>query len=156
MIWTETGLRGEGFSGFVPLVDVKPETTPSSSGIYAVLRASESQPEFLDKNEAWPFRGDPTVDRSVLVRSWVTGTPVVYLGKANTLRSKIGAYRRHGTGGHSKHWAGRYVWQLADHRELLVCWRPCTEGEDPETVETALLADFRDQFGSPPFANLTN
>lgn len=155
-MWTVASLRDEGFVGFVPLVEVKPEAVPSSPGVYVVLRVSESGPEFLEKNEAWPFRGDPTVAQSVLAGAWVRGVPVVYIGQAKTLRSRIGAYRRHGTGGHSKHWGGRYVWQLADNRELLICWRPCAEDEDPGTVEAALIADFRNQYGSLPFANLSS
>lgn len=155
MIWTEQGLRDAGFSGFVPLVDVKPELIPPSPGVYVVLRLSETPPVFLDKNESWPFRGDPTVDQSVLSDSWVVGSPAVYIGKATTLRSRIGAYRRHGTGGHAKHWGGRYIWQLADHRELLVCWRASAEVEEADAIETDLIADFRTQYGSRPFANLT-
>ena len=141
--------------GFVPLVEVRPDLIPPSPGVYVVLRPSEAPPVFLAKNESWPFRGDPTVDPARLAESWVAGSPAIYIGKATTLRSRIGAYRRHGTGGHAKHWGGRYVWQLADHRELLVCWRACAEGEDPDAVETGLLADFRTQHGSRPFANLT-
>ncbi|MDQ3156249.1 MAG: hypothetical protein M3Q98_05960 [Actinomycetota bacterium] len=134
---------------------MKPDLTPPSPGVYVVLRVAEAPPVFLAKNESWPFRGDPTVDPVLLAESWVAGSPAIYIGKAATLRSRIGAYRRHGTGGHSKHWGGRHVWQLADHQELLVCWRACAEGEEPATVEADLIADFRTQYGSRPFANLT-
>lgn len=155
MIWTEQGPRDAGFAGFVPLVEVKPDLIPPSPGVYVVLRLSEAPPVFLAKNESWPFRGDPTVDPTLLADAWVSGSPAIYIGKAATLRSRIGAYRRHGTGGHAKHWGGRYVWQLADHRDLLVCWRASADGEEPDAIETGLIADFRTQYGSRPFANLT-
>jgi hypothetical protein len=51
------------------------------------------------------------------------------------------------------HWGGRYIWQLANHRDLIICWKPLSN-EDPCDVEKRLLNEFKNAFGRLPFANL--
>lgn len=52
------------------------------------------------------------------------------------------------------HWGGRYIWQIKNSGNLLLCWKP-TPDEDPEAIETALIARFKEQHGGHrPFANL--
>jgi len=95
----------------------------------------------------------------VLRANWVEGTPVVYIGKAGdpgsaaTLRSRLGQYFKFGAGRNIGHWGGRYIWQLADAQDLIVCWLPLPHGLPSET-ETQLIQQFRNKYGTRPFANL--
>ena len=58
-----------------------------------------------------------------------------------------------GLGKPCAHWGGRYIWQLADAKDLLVYWKP-TLGRDPRLVEKAMLSKFVEKYGCLPFANL--
>ena len=110
-------------------------------------------PSFLSVSLGGRFKGkDPTVSSRELCENWVTGTPVVYIGKATSLRARLRQYRDFGNGKPVGHWGGRYIWQLADAAELLVAWKP-TAGE-PRTIEAEMIAAFVQQFGKRPFANL--
>ena len=73
---------------------------------------------------------------AVLQNNWVDDAIVVYIGKATNLRAKLGQYRRYGLGRPVGHQGGRYIWQLADHAELLVAWRE-TPDEAPHVVKNA-------------------
>lgn len=160
MEWTEEGLRAEGFCGFVRFADSGGEVIPRDPGVYAVVRTAAEPPTFLNASPAGHFKGkDPTVARALLETAWVQGTPVVYIGKASAgktgrrgLRPRLASYRRFGQGESVGHWGGRYIWQLADHQDLVLAWRP-TPDEDPETVESWLISEFVEAFGLRPFAN---
>jgi hypothetical protein len=51
------------------------------------------------------------------------------------------------------HWGGRYIWQIQDSDDFLIAWKPLTN-EEPDTIESALIEEFRNKFGKRPFANL--
>lgn len=70
-----------------------------------------------------------------------------------TLRKRLKQYIDFGAGKRAGHRGGRYVWQLADARELTICWRPIEAG-DPRDAEHALIQAFKHRYGARPFANL--
>jgi hypothetical protein len=75
----------------------------------------------------------------------------MYIGRAGDLNSRIRLLRRYGQGEPVGHQGGRYLWQLAAHRQLRVAWRL---EDDPVSAEAVLLADFERTTGGLPFANL--
>ena len=130
-------------------------------GVYVVLRESESSPQFLSEGTGGFFKGkNPNVSIAELKANWVEGTHVIYIGKAGgadssaTLQKRLGQYLRFGQGANIGHWGGRYIWQLADSRDLVVCWKTLTN-EEPREIEHQMIADFKAvHAGKRPFANL--
>jgi len=156
-------IRQHGFQGFVPVSHLR--TTryteiPTQHGVYLFLRLARTTPEWLDPSPAgWYKRKNPTVSKEELQAHWVDGPIVVYIGKAGahgskrTLRKRILEALQFGAGLPVRHWGGRYLWQLKDANELVVCWKP-TPGDHPRTVERQLIQAFRNQHHKRPFANL--
>lgn len=149
-------LRRHGFGGFVPLARLgrpEPQELPVVSGVYVVLREREGAPRFLERSGGgWWKRQDPTVPVERLQREWVEGTPTLYIGKAMSLRERIGELLRFSDGdAKARHWGGRLLWQIEAPRELVLGWR---EEPDYAGVETNLLDEFIAEFGRLPFANL--
>ncbi|GAA1059773.1 hypothetical protein GCM10009573_11990 [Agromyces bracchium] len=143
----------DGFSEFVPFAELSTAGVPIGPGVYVVSRPSRAVPEFLDVSPAGWFKGkDPSLPVDELERRWVGETSVIYIGKATSLRTRLSQYRRHGEGTPVGHWGGRMIWQLADSAHLLVGWRE-TPDDDPESVESAMLAEFAATHGALPFAN---
>lgn len=157
-------LQDFGFSGFVRVSALHESAlaeVPRAPGVYAILREAESAPRFTETSSGGHFKDkDPTVLVQTLREKWVAGTDIIYIGKAGhlkkppTLRTRLKQYLDFGFGRPVGHWGGRYIWQLEDSRELLVCWKE-TAGEDPEAVELELITAFREVHGRLPFANLT-
>jgi hypothetical protein len=151
--FTHDSLEEAGFRGFVPLHALDVTTVPSLPGVYVVVRESEAPVTFLDENPGGRFKAsNPTVAIPRLTEKWVDGCCVLYIGKATNLRSRLRQYRDFGRGKPIGHWGGRYIWQLADAHELLVCWKPTTDS--PRDLERRLLTLFCDSYGTLPFANL--
>jgi hypothetical protein len=157
-------LLAQGFEGFKTmgeLMDGARILIPAQKGVYVVLRESDSAPKFLPDGTGGFFKGkNPNVSIAELEANWVKGTPVVYIGKAGgagssaTLQKRLGQYLRFGQGANVGHWGGRYIWQLADSRNLVVCWKTLTN-EKPREVEHQMIAEFRTtHFGKRLFANL--
>lgn len=130
---------------------------PRLPGCYVVLRSSVSDVQFLAASEAGRFKEqDPTVSVERLTDEWTPGASVVYIGKANELRTRLKAYARFGAGEPVAHWGGRLIWQLADADELLVAWHVVAEKAGARHLERLLLERFADMHdGRRPLANLT-
>ena len=160
---TSKELREMGFQGFVTVANLMKSMScvPDNKGVYAILRYSTENPQFLNVGTGGHFKDkDPNVPVSELENNWVDDTDIVYIGKAGsltgsaTLRSRLNQYMKFGQGNKIGHWGGRYIWQLADSKSLTVCWLP-TPDQDPEDVEKNLIQDFKlAHCGNRPFANL--
>ena len=150
-------LASEGFEGFVSVKDLKENFTaaavPAVEGVYVVLRLNGSEPLFLEEGTGGFFKGtDPNVTIAVLQANWVEGEPVVYIGKAKSLSKRLKQYMQFGCGKPVGHYGGRYIWQLKDADELVVCWRSVG---DSLAVEASMIAGFKaSHSGCRPFANL--
>jgi hypothetical protein len=150
----EDRLRSEGFEGFVRVVALPPgcSNVPATPGVYVVMRRSIEPPEFLDASVGGRFKQrDPTVASDVLQSKWVDGASSLYVGRTANLRDRLNLLARFGRGEPVGHWGGRYLWQLAEHDQLLVAWQ---ETADQVAREAEIVNEFHAMFGSLPFANI--
>ena len=154
-------IRQSGFDGFVTISDLQASgccEVPDKPGVYIVLRANGTRPEFLQESTGGHFKGqDPTIPVSLLEKKWVGNAIVLYIGKAGpasrrTLKTRLNQYMRFGQGARVGHWGGRYIWQLDDSRDLLVCWK-ATPDVAPRVVESDLIRQFEETYHKLPFAN---
>lgn len=130
---------------------------PDIPGVYVVVRTSVSAPVFLECGSGGYFKGrNPNVEIPVLEKKWIGSEAVVYIGKAGTsLRRRINDYLRFGAGRNVGHWGGRYIWQLADHENLLFCWKILSGADEAASVEEQMIIEFSmNHYGQLPFANL--
>jgi len=157
-------LEQAGFRGFLRVRELR-ETelaaVPAERGVYVFLRDTTSAPSFLTRSTGGRHHRDgqdPSVSIDALVDAWVPGSSIVYIGKAgraggkSNLRSRLGTCLRFGAGKPVPHWGGRYIWQLADAEELVVCWALTGERE-PAILEGVMLIAFEHSYGKRPFAN---
>jgi hypothetical protein len=158
--FTRSALTKAGFSGFVTFDSLREggiKSVPTDGGAYVVLRERDDAPRYLEASiGGWFKKRDPTVDASVLAAKWLEGCHVVYIGKAKSLKDRLGTYMKFGAGKPIGHWGGRYIWQLADSADLLVAWRACRESETPPGLESELVREFRKEHGGLPFANIAD
>lgn len=154
-----------GFAGFVAVRRLMADMSvvPNVPGVYALLRESSSAPTFLEKGTGGFHKDkDPNVGIAKLESSWVEDSSIMYFGKTGgagknaTLRKRLGDYMKFGQGRSVGHKGGRFVWQLADAKDLLVCWKPLDVAvAEPREVERQLISDFKAEHGGRrPFANL--
>ena len=128
--------------------------------MYLILRTAADAPRFLPRSTGGHFKGnDPSVDCAVLTDRWIDSALIIYIGTAGgdgldaTLKTRLRPYLRFGEGKRIGHWGGRYIWQLADAENLVVCWK-ATPDEEPIAVEHRLIDRFGASFhGALPFAN---
>jgi hypothetical protein len=159
-------LRIHDFAGFLPISELRHRLScvpgePGQVGVYVVLRRQNTAPKFKNKGSGGHFKGrNPNVPISALQKRWVENSYVIYIGKAGrpegeaTLRSRLQAFLSFGNEKRAAHWGGRFVWQLEDHEDLLVCWK-LTTSPTPREVEKKMIQDFKRNFsGNRPFANL--
>ena len=149
--------RKDGFTGFVPVSKLRSTASllPDSGGVYIVVRESDNSPEFLANGTGGFFKGkNPNEGLEELESNYVAGSKVVYIGKATSLKKRVGQLLRFGAGSAVGHWGGRYLWQLADSDNLLIAWKT-TPTTDPRAVEIKMLEEFVSRHGKLPFANLT-
>lgn len=154
-------LKAGGFVGFVTVGKLMADRSmiPSDGGVYVFLRQNDGVPKFLDRGTGGFYKRnapkDPNVSIEELNAEWVEDSSIMYIGKATSLKSRLSSYLRFGEGKFASHWGGRLIWQLADSRDLLVCWK--VTKEVPRDVEERMIAEFKDAHGGQrPFANLSD
>src|SRR4051812_21844682 len=82
-VFNREELETAGFGGFVRLSEVGGRGVPKDSGVYVVLREPTTSPRFIARSPVGhPDGRDMSVDEATLAARWVTGCPVVYIGKA--------------------------------------------------------------------------
>ena len=138
---------------------------------YLILQDSKSMPNFINQGTGGFFKEkNPNVPIQDLEKNWIKDEPVLYIGKAGgktqkkdgtvsnskaTLQSRIEQYMRFGQGEPIGHWGGRLIWQLADAKDLIVCWKVLGKDEEPREVEKNMIQEFKKGHGGKrPFANL--
>lgn len=155
-------LKELGFEGFKSVRELMDSCAviPKQMGVYVVLREKDDHPVILDKRPSCHNESDyPSYSKAELEGNWVDGTHIVYIGKAGgkdlktTLHKRLSTYIRFGKGSKAKHGGGRSIWQLADAKDLVFCWRKLYN-EEPREVEKQMIVDFCMQHGGKrPFAN---
>ena len=155
-------IKQDGFRGFLKvkyLMATECDEVDNRKGVYLVVRDFDN-PVYLSMSVGGHYKSkDPTVPISTLETNWVDDAVVVYIGQAGrgkskaTLRKRLGQYMCFGEGDPVRHWGGRLIWQLDQHKELIVCWKP-TGLKDAREVEKKMIADFKGIYGKRPFANL--
>lgn len=153
-------LKSDGFSGFVTVgqLMLNPAQVTSDGGVYMILRDNTKVPKFLSKGTGGFFKKqDPNVPIDELRDHWIDDSPVLYIGKASkSLKKRLKQYMQFGAGKSVGHYGGRYIWQLADSRELIVCWKPILNC-DPRIIEAQMIQQFKEEHsGRRPFANLVD
>jgi hypothetical protein len=156
-------IKEDGFQGFNAISKLMEscDHVPNKPGVYMVVRRVIEFPVFLSCSSGGHYKGtDPTVPLVDLKRHWVNGARVLYIGKAGgrsskqSLRDRLRTYMDFGRGKPVAHRGGRYIWQLADARDLRICWKITSGEEDPAIVESELIKEFKIKYGQGPFANL--
>jgi hypothetical protein len=151
-IFDRGDIADRGFVGFLPLHTLDRGTLPLGAAVYAVLLPNRCAPLFLNRSPAGWWKGkDPTVSAARMQKEWLSGVDVVYLGKADSLRSRVGLLLDFAAGQPVRHWGGRLLWQTDVAYEI--AWME-TPRQDPELVEKAMLREFSGHYRALPFANL--
>jgi len=149
-------IKAAGFTGFKTVEELRNNKSliPKERGVYLILNLNPVF-TFIETGTGGFFKGrNPNVEIEILNENWIENSPVIYIGKANSLHKRLGQYFRFGKGKNVGHWGGRYIWQLENSKDLVVCWK--TTEEEPRIEEVNLIQKFVKQYGKRPFANLIN
>ena len=149
-------LEEEGFCGFKTVAELRENinVVPDYNGVYVLLRPNDDKPVFLQKGTGGTHKGkNPNVTISKLETKWNNNSSIVYIGATERgLKIRLGEYMRFGQGDTVGHWGGRYIWQLGDAADLIVCWKRVDD--NAEQVEKQMIKAFKVEHGKYPFANL--
>lgn len=164
-------IKKAGFTGYKTVKELFADYSciDKVKGIYLVLYLQNKPPEFLIVGSGpalYKKKTNPNVSLEELKSNWVEDAIVINIGKAGgkndkgietkeTLRRRLRTYVRFGNGKDVTHYGGRYIWQLKNSGDLIICWKQLPKGE-PRAEEKKLIADFKLKFKKRPFANLTN
>lgn len=149
-------LKNDSFEGFIAIEKLKDDRSmvPQKPGVYFVLRLCETEPKFLEIGTGGFFKQkNPNVPIEKLKNKWLECEPILYVGKAENLNNRLSLYMKFGQHQNVGHWGGRYIWQLADANDLIVCWK-VLNNVNPRNYEKDFLEKFYEIKGKLPFANL--
>lgn len=149
-------VENSGFEGFISIEQLRPDKSviPSGAGVYMIIRPTKTAPQFLTEGTGGHFKGkNPNICIDTLQKNWIDDSCVLYIGKATSLRRRLKQYIDFGDGQPVGHWGGRYIWQLKEASQLLVCWKETPE-ENSKEVESRLIQEFKSIYKMRPFANL--
>lgn len=153
-----------GFHGFRTISELKSNSAliPKVKGVYLVLRPDNRIIEFIEKGTGGFFKDEnPNITISELKKRWIEEAQIIYIGKAGgsnidaTLNSRLKQYLSFGQEKKVGHKGGRYIWQIKDIDDYIICWKELPSDE-PRNIEIELLGIFKERFHSLPFANLAN
>ena len=100
----------EGFLAVERLAGPQPLEVPIESGVYAIVRTATTPPAFLERSGAGRWKAkDPTVPLERLEREWVKGAQTLYIGKAKSLRERVGELLEFARGLPKRHYGGRLI-----------------------------------------------
>ncbi len=155
--FTRAWLQAEGFSAIETVKHLRESrcaSVPSEPGVYVVVRTSDAASVWLEVSTGGHFKGrDPSVPIAELESRYIRGAPLLYIGKADSLKRRLSQYVRFGIGARIGHWGGRYIWQLEDSAQLQIAW---AVNPQPRKRESELMAAFVATFGRMPLANLVS
>ncbi len=155
-------IRKSGFSGFKKISELKLDSSsiPKIKGVYLVLRPLNSQVEFVQKGSGGFFKDmDPNVDISELKKKWIEEANIIYVDNAGdsdgnaTLNSQLKLYLNFGHGDKVGHWDGRFIWQIKNIEDYIICWKELPN-DWTKSVKINLMELFRQKYNNLPFANL--
>ena len=154
----ELGKQIEVFDGYSTIKELKNscKAVPTGKGIYVVFRESYENPEFLTKGTGGLHKGkDLNYPVEELVEKWVYKEQIIYIGKTDqSLRKRISAFMKYGSGYDVAHRGGRAIWQLSDSADFIVAWKVLPENVSAREIEFQLIQEFKSQhLGKHPFAN---
>ena len=158
-------IKSQGFKGFYTIKALTKNISliPEEPGVYFILYMADVKPVFIDIGTGGHFKGrNPNVVTEVLRDNWIETTKVIYMGKAGgpgsiaTLKSRLKQYIKFGQGSNVGHWGGRYIWQIENSNDLIICWKTLPKNIDPRKIETDYLQQFKSIYGKRPFANLVD
>lgn len=167
-------LEAEKFEGFKQIGDLFKDhsSIPEERGNYLVLYLQGGQPEFIKPGVGGFFKNrDPNVETDKLKCNWISGEIVIYIAQAGgiqrgkwsnaTLRERISTYMEFGKTKPVGHWGGRYIWQIKNYGDLVICWKPLPNKiRDPKQTEYKMIQEFKKLHENRmcnegrPFANL--
>jgi len=158
-------IKQAGFIGFKRMSELFKDssTISNTKGVYFILYLDNKTPNFLKVGTGGYFKErDPNVSLGELELNWVENTIVVYIGKAGgifqgkesdaTLKKRLKTYFSFGKGNKAAHCGGRYIWQIENSNDLVVCWKP-TPNQEPADIESNYIKEFTKKNHKRPFAN---
>jgi len=154
--WDLEEFKEYGFKGFVKISELinNYNLIPEERGVYLILKSDTPMPFLKIGNGGYFKKKDPNVDIEILQQKWVENSQILYIGQAggirkgtwsnSTLRKRLKQYCKFGQGKAIGHLGGRYIWQLQNNQNLIVCWLSLPEKTiDPRGLENELICQFR-------------